>query len=170
MKALIEFTRTSFEGENPSPFGGAVYDNETGECIAQAYDTVMADGNPLAHGEMNAIRLACAERKSLSLSGCTLYSTCEPCPMCMSGSIWAELDAVYYGASTQEDANVYWPQPSNITPQDLVNGTKDHIGITVVPDFLRPLCAQLFVDCDAARVEKGLANPPNREEGSVSSQ
>ncbi len=116
MQQLIKFTESSFNTIHPSPFGASIYEIKSGKLIAQSYDTVISKCDPTNHTEMNVIRIATKKLKALSLEGCILYSTCEPCPMCMSACIWAELNTVVYGASTMEDANQYWPQPSDISP------------------------------------------------------
>jgi tRNA(Arg) A34 adenosine deaminase TadA len=162
MRELVKFTASSLDTDFPSPFGSSIYDDSTGECVAQAYDTVMREGDPTNHGEMNAIRLATRSLGRLSLRGFTLYSTCEPCPMCMSASIWAEVNAVVFGASTMEDATKYWPQPSKISPQELVAQTITPEKVLVVPHVERELCVDLFNQVDALRVRKGLDLPPHR--------
>ena len=70
----------------------------------RASNRVAQDFGPSAHAEVRAIRLATRRLKRLSLAGFTLYTTCEPCPMCMSAAVWAGIDRVVYGA-TIEDAN-----------------------------------------------------------------
>ena len=159
---LVEFTASSFETEFPSPFGSAIYDEATGALVAQAYDTVMATCDPTNHAEVNAIRLAAPALGRLSLRGCTLYSTCEPCPMCMSACIWAEVDTVVFGASTMEDANRYWPQASSMTPEELVARMRIEPPCRLIPHVERSLCQELFLRCDAARTQRGLALPPHR--------
>lgn len=161
VRALVEFTATSLQTPHPSPFGAAVYD-ETGQLIAQAYDTVLAQCDPTNHGEVNAIRLATEKLGKLSLRGCVIYSTCEPCPMCMSACIWAEIDTVVYGASTLEDADQYWPQPSDVTPEELAARIRVHPGCNVIAHVERELCRGLFKRCDEARRTQGLGLPPNR--------
>jgi tRNA(Arg) A34 adenosine deaminase TadA len=63
--------------------------------------------DPTAHAEVHAIRAACRKLKSISLKGHTLYTTCEPCPMCMGAILWAGLDRVVYGATIDDAANYY---------------------------------------------------------------
>ncbi len=162
LKELVKFTATSLQTGFPSPFGSSIYDEQTGVLVAQAYDTVMQICDPTAHAEMNAIRLAAQKLQWLSLRGCTLYSTCEPCPMCTSASIWAEIDTVVYGASTLEDAHLYWPQASDVSPQDLVSRMRFEPTMRLVPHVERPLCQALFRQCDEARKAGGLDLPPNR--------
>ncbi len=162
MRSLVSFTAASLQTPFPSPFGAAVYDAQSGELIARAYDSVIAQCDPTAHGEVNAIRQATQAAKRLSLRGCILYSTCEPCPMCMSACIWAEVDTVVYGASTLEDADAYWPQPSDLTPQGLVSHLRVEPRCEVVPHIERALCQALFKQCDEVRQQRGLDLPPNR--------
>ena len=158
----MNFTARSFATGFPSPFGSSIYDERSGVLVAQAYDTVMRSCDPTAHAEMNAIRLAAQMLQNLSLRGCTLYSTCEPCPMCMSACIWAEIDTVVFGASTLEDAHRYWPQASDMSPQDLVARMRFEPKLRLVPHVERPLCQALFLQCDELRQERGLDLPPNR--------
>lgn len=83
------------------PFGAAVVKDN--KIIAVAHNTVVKSNDPTAHGEMNAIREACKVLNTFDLSGCELYTTSEPCPMCMSAIIWANIKKVYFGC-TVEDA------------------------------------------------------------------
>ena len=129
---------------------------------AQAYDTVMKMCDPTNHAEINAIRDAARELQRLSLRGCTLYSTCEPCPMCISACIWAEIDTVVFGASTLEDANLYWPQASDLPPQELVAHMLLEPRCRLIPHVGRSLCRNLFTRCDEVRKERGLQLPPHR--------
>jgi len=83
------------------PFGAAIVD-EAGK-IFLASNTVLGSNDPTAHAEVNAIRKACEEKQSHDLAGCTLYTTCYPCPMCLAACIWANIKEVHYGC-TAEDA------------------------------------------------------------------
>src|SRR5262245_39005406 len=80
-----------------SPFGSVILGPD-GQVVAEGYNTVWADTDPTAHAEVNTIRLAAGALGRIELSGCTLYSTCEPCPMCLASSHWAALDRVVFGA------------------------------------------------------------------------
>jgi guanine deaminase len=86
-----------------SPFGAAVVRN--GKVVAAVHNTVKSDRDPTAHAEINAIRAACSILKSAELTGCTVYSTCEPCPMCMAALRWADVDRVVFGASIADAEN-----------------------------------------------------------------
>lgn len=163
MRVLVEFTAGSFGTSFPSPFGSSIYDVATGRLVSQAYDTVMRELDPTNHAEVNAIRIATKNVGRLSLRGCVLYSTCEPCPMCMSASIWAELDGVVFGASTMEDANLYWPQGSDVTPLELVSRMRFEPKCYILPHVERHLCQDLFKRCNALRLAGGLELPPHRD-------
>jgi tRNA(adenine34) deaminase len=104
MSALVAFTARSLTTLSPRPFGAAVIHTKSGELLLQALNAVMQEFDPSSHAEVRAIRKATKRLKTISLAGYTLYTTCEPCPMCMSAVLWAGLDRVVYGA-TIEDAN-----------------------------------------------------------------
>lgn len=83
------------------PFGAVVV--RDGEIIAGSGNRVTSSNDPTAHAEVSAIRLACAELNTFDLSGCVIYTSCEPCPMCLSAIYWARIEKVYYG-NTKVDA------------------------------------------------------------------
>ena len=82
------------------PFGAVIVKN--GEVVAVANNSVLKDKDPTAHAEINAIRLACKNLNTYDLTGCVLYTTCEPCPMCMSAIIWSNIKTIYYGATAKD--------------------------------------------------------------------
>jgi len=104
MRALAAFTARSMFTPNPRPFGAAIVHTRSGRVLLHALTAVKQQCDPSAHAEVRAIRLATRRLGKLSLAGYTLYTTCEPCPMCMSTALWAGLDRVVYGA-TIADAN-----------------------------------------------------------------
>lgn len=83
------------------PFAALVVRN--GEVLGQGTNVVTTTNDPTAHAEVVAIRRACDAQGEFQLDGCVLYSTCEPCPMCLSAIYWARIDRVYY-AATQDEA------------------------------------------------------------------
>jgi len=109
MRALAVWTARSLETEHPVPFGAEIFNSKTGERLMRAANAVGKENDPSSHAEVRTIRLACKKLKGFSLKGYTLYSTCEPCPMCMADALWAGLDRVVYGA-TIEDANRFCRQ------------------------------------------------------------
>ena len=83
------------------PFGAVIV--KDGEIVAESSNTVTIDNDPTAHAEVNAIRKACKKLGTFDLSGCVIYTSCEPCPMCLGAIYWAHIDCVYYG-NTRNDA------------------------------------------------------------------
>ena len=83
------------------PFGAVIV--RDGEVIATGTNRVAANCDPTAHAEVSAIRAACAKLGDFKLSGCTIYSSCEPCPMCLSALYWAGVERIFYG-NTKQDA------------------------------------------------------------------
>ena len=83
------------------PFGAVIVRN--GEVVATGTNRVTANNDPTAHAEVNAIRKACAKEGCFKLEGCTCYTSCEPCPMCLSALYWAGVSRIVYG-NTKEDA------------------------------------------------------------------
>jgi len=75
-----------------------------GEIIAEGVNMVTATNDPTAHAEVTAIRAACKAMNAFTLAGCELYTSCEPCPMCLAASHWARLDAVFFGAGAEDAA------------------------------------------------------------------
>jgi len=87
--------------EGGGPFGCVIVKN--GAIIASGMNRVTATNDPTAHAEVVAIRIACSVMKTFQLTGCELYTSCEPCPMCLAAIYWARPDRVFY-ANTKEDA------------------------------------------------------------------
>jgi tRNA(Arg) A34 adenosine deaminase TadA len=104
MTALTAFTARSMLTAHPRPFGASIIHTKSGKLLLRALNAVAQEFDPSSHAEVRAIRKATKQLKQLSLAGYTLYTSCEPCPMCMSAALWAGLDRIVYGA-TIEDAN-----------------------------------------------------------------
>ncbi|SFU01775.1 tRNA(Arg) A34 adenosine deaminase TadA [Pseudovibrio denitrificans] len=155
MRELITFTATSLETPYPSPFGCAVYSAE-GELLAQAYDSVIKECDPTCHGEINAIRLASEASKARSFPGGILYSTCEPCAMCMAATIWAGFDTLVFGAYTNEDATNFWPQEMSLRAKDLAASMVQRPEIAIFEGVERQACQQLFTDYGRALKRLGI--------------
>ena len=100
MSRAIELSIESVNN-GTGPFGAVVVKNE--KIIAEGSNKVTSTNDPTAHGEIIAIREACKQLSNFSLSGCELYSSCEPCPLCLSAIYWARINKIYY-ANTREDA------------------------------------------------------------------
>lgn len=86
------------------PFAAVIV--RDGKIVGEGANSVTATNDPTAHAEVNAIRAAAKALGSFALAGCELYTSCEPCPMCLAAAYWARVDAVYYGASAADAARV----------------------------------------------------------------
>ncbi len=84
------------------PFGAVIV--RAGQIVGEGVNTVTACNDPTAHGEINAMRAAAKALGTFTLAGCALYTSCEPCPMCLAAAYWARLDAIYYGACAEDAA------------------------------------------------------------------
>lgn len=103
LKRAIELAKThSLSGKN-GPFGAIVV--KDGKIIGEGWNQVVECGDPTSHAEIVAIRDACTHLNSHVLEGCTIYSSCEPCPMCLSAIYWARIDRVVYGCDQKQAAN-----------------------------------------------------------------
>ena len=100
MKRAIELSVKNVN-KGGGPFGSVIVKDN--QIIAEGSNKVTPTNDPTAHGEIVAIREACKKINDFSLKGCELYSTCEPCPMCLSAIYWARIEKIYY-ANTREDA------------------------------------------------------------------
>ena len=84
------------------PFGAVIVRN--GEVVATGVNRVTSQNDPTAHAEVSAIRAACLKLGVFDLSGCVIYTSCEPCPMCLGAIYWAHIDKIYYGANKLDAA------------------------------------------------------------------
>lgn len=103
MKLAIELAKQSINKQNGGPFGSVVV--KDGKVIGKGINQVTASNDPTAHAEVNAIRDACQKLKTFDLSGSEIYTTCEPCPMCLGAIYWAKIDKIYYAANREDAAN-----------------------------------------------------------------
>lgn len=101
IKRAIELSQKGMDNNAGGPFGALVVKN--GEVIAEGYNQVTSSNDPTAHAEIVVIREACKKLNSFQLDDCVIYTSCEPCPMCLGAIYWARAKAVYY-ACTKEDA------------------------------------------------------------------
>lgn len=103
---MREAIRLSVENvkQGGGPFGAVIVRN--GEVVARGVNRVTQLCDPTAHAEVSAIREACHQLHTFDLSGCEIYSSCEPCPMCLSAIYWAHLDRLYYGNTAADAARI----------------------------------------------------------------
>jgi tRNA(Arg) A34 adenosine deaminase TadA len=100
MREAIRLANQSVE-RGGGPFGAVIV--KDGEIIAGSSNSVTIDNDPTAHAEVNTIREACRKLRTFDLSGCTIYTSCEPCPMCLGAIYWARIGKIFYG-NTRKDA------------------------------------------------------------------
>jgi guanine deaminase len=100
-RAIALATHNVVSGEG-GPFGAVIV--REGRIVGEGANAVTATNDPTAHGEVVAMRAAARALGTFTLAGCVLYSSCEPCPMCLAAAYWARLDAVYYGACAADAA------------------------------------------------------------------
>jgi guanine deaminase len=140
LRDLVAFTRRSFTTPNPVPFGALVARTATGAPLVRALNEVGPLFDPTAHAETQAVRAACRRLKRPNLAGYTLYTTAEPCPMCMAAILWAGLDRTVYGATIDDIAKyvaqIYVPAREVAQRSDMV--------CQVTGPLEREACAALF--------------------------
>lgn len=142
MREVYEFTARTMSTAHPSPFGALLVNTKTGERLLRATNAVLRENDPSSHAEQRAVRFACKKLKSPSLAGYTMYSTCEPCAMCMANALWAKLDRVVFGA-TIADANKYCLQ-IHISAREIAR--RSDMDCRVEGPVLRELCNTLFTN------------------------
>ena len=99
LKAIKQAQKSVEKGGGP--FGAVIV--KDGKIVAEGSNGVTLKNDPTAHAEVTVIRKACKKLKTFDLSGCVIYSSCEPCPMCLSAIYWARIDKIYFGC-TKNDA------------------------------------------------------------------
>ena len=118
------------------PFGAVI--TRDGEIIATGVNRVTSEHDPTSHAEVNAIRNACRKLNSFDLAGCEIYTSCQPCPMCLGAIYWAHIDKIYYG-NTKTDAKEIGFDDSFIYDE------------LALPDSLRRLPAESMLSDEAIR-------------------
>ena len=150
MRSVAAFTAETLSTDHPMPFGADIVSTPTGERLMRAVNRVGPDHDPSAHAETLTIRLACAKLGSGSLKGYTLYTTCEPCAMCMACALWSGLDRLVFGA-TIADGGRFVSQIS-IPAKEVARRTDLHC--VVAGPVEREVCVKLFTD---PRMQKAFA-------------
>lgn len=101
MQAAIDEALDGISHQHGGPFGCVIV--KDGRIVGRGHNRVVKNNDPTCHGEVSAIRDAGQKLNSFDLSGCELYTTGEPCPMCLCACLWANIDRVYYGCTIQDD-------------------------------------------------------------------
>ena len=133
--------KKAFEGvkKGQTPFGACIVKN--GKVISCVHNVVWNKKDITAHAEVHAIREACKKLKTVDLSGCTIYSSCEPCPMCFSACHWAKIYKIYFGTSIKDARSM------GFSELDIPNFTMKKVGkspVKIVPNFLCQESMEVF--------------------------
>ena len=104
MKSAIKQAEAGIKNNEGGPFGSVVV--KDGKIVGEGHNQVLKNADPTCHGEIQAIRDACAKLGSHDLSGCVLYTTGEPCPMCLSACLWANIEKIYYGCTIADNERI----------------------------------------------------------------
>ena len=104
MKRANELAKYSMDNNKGGCFGSVIV--KDGVIVGEGYNTVTSDNDPTNHGEINAIKNACKNLNTFDLSGCELYTSAYPCPMCLGAIMWANIKTVYYGATAEDTGNI----------------------------------------------------------------
>lgn len=102
LREAIRLSIEKMEANEGGPFGAVVV--RDGEIVGRGWNRVTSTNDPTAHAEVVAIRDACSHLKTFSLAGCEIYSSCEPCPLCLAAIYWSRLDRIYYAATCDDAA------------------------------------------------------------------
>lgn len=141
MLQAIQKTREGIAAGN-SPFGACVVKN--GMSVVCAHNTVWNTTDPTAHAEVNAIRLAAKALGTIDLTGCVMYTTCEPCPMCLSAIHWSRIERVVYGATIADAASAGFNELKFDAKRLATEGGSKLIVEPLDSEEVRRECAGLF--------------------------
>lgn len=142
MQLAINEARKNLKDIQGGPFGACIV--KKGRVIALARNTVLTH-DPTGHAEINAIRAAAKKLQTFDLSGCEIYSTTEPCPMCFAAIHWAKIEKIYYGT------NIADVQKRGFNELAITNNRLKKLGrskVKIVKDFIREECLGLLQDWD----------------------
>ncbi|MCQ2156519.1 MAG: nucleoside deaminase [Bacteroidales bacterium] len=137
MNMAIAEARNGINASHGGPFGSIIV--KDGEVVGRGHNRVLADLNPTRHGEMVAIEDACSRLGTHDLSGCEIYTTGEPCPMCLCACMWANIDRIYYGCTIADNEKIGFRDAKF---DDLMGGRRK-LGDYLV-EFGRDRCLELF--------------------------
>jgi len=104
MRMAIKLSEQNVKRAVGGPFGAVIV--KDGEVVAASANKVIQQNDPTAHAEVSAIRLACQQLGTYNLEGCVIYTSCEPCPMCLGAIYWAHIDTIYYGNTKVDAADI----------------------------------------------------------------
>lgn len=138
MSKAIELAKKGVDSNAGGPFGAVIV--KDGEIIAEGYNSVTSKNDPTAHAEVVAIRNACKKLNSFQLEACIIYTSCEPCPMCLGAIYWARPKKVYYACTREDAANIEFDD------QFIYNEISKEINGRQIPfvNFMRKEASEVF--------------------------
>lgn len=139
MGLAVEQTRKTMSQNIGGPFGAAIV--KDGEIIAVNSNRVLADHDPTAHAEITAIREACKKLGTHDLSGCVMYATGYPCPMCLGAIVWANIKTCYYGCTPEDAADIGFRDDFIY---DFIKGDCKDVNVLEFAEVQRKQCLELF--------------------------
>lgn len=145
MQLAIERAKQTMNEDLGGPFGAAVID-EQGEVLSVTSNSVLGDHDATAHAEINAIREASKKIRSHDLSGCILYTTAYPCPMCLGAIIWSNIKTIVYGCRPEDTDEIGFRD--DFIYKYIEDGCKDTSILEIREDF-REDCLKLFREYEA---------------------
>lgn len=138
MEEAVKEAYAGIKAHEGGPFGSVIV--KDGKIVGRGHNRVVKNQDPTCHGEMEAIRDACKNLGTCDLSGCELYTTAEPCPMCLGGILWANISRAFYGCRVSDTDSIGFRDGRFY---DFLNGKKD---ILYLEEKGRKECLKLFED------------------------
>lgn len=147
MQIAIQEAREGISNGDGGPFGTAIV--RDGVLIASGHNHVLAYNDPTCHGEVDAIRKACKRLGTFDLTGCELYTTGEPCHMCLCACMWANISKIYYGCTIADNEIIGFRD----NKFDQIFGGRDKLG-DYMTEIDREACLRLFLDYSKMQAPK----------------
>ncbi len=138
MEMAIEEARAGIMAGDGGPFGAVIV--KDGEVIAMGHNRVLSNNDSTCHGEIDAIRRAEQKLETYDLAGCEIYTTGEPCPMCLAAVMWANIEKVYYGCTLEDNAEIGFRDEKF----DKLMGERANLPEGLLEEKDRELCLELF--------------------------
>lgn len=145
MEIAVREAREGIRAGDGGPFGAVVVKN--GEVVASGHNCVLKDNDSTCHGEIDAIRKAEQKLQTYDLSGCELYTTGEPCPMCLAAILWANIGKVYYGCTLEDNARIGF---RDARFDELLGGFVEDLPEGFLENQDREMCLEVFGEYDGA--------------------
>ena len=137
MKLAVEEAREGIRNGEGGPFGSVIV--KDGEIVGRGHNQVLKNNDPTCHGEVSAIRDACSRLGTCDLSGCIIYTTGEPCHMCLCACMWANIEKIYYGCTIEDNGLIGFRDDKSAR----IFGGRDKLG-DYLQEIGRQECLELF--------------------------